>query len=51
MTMNNELDVNDVVNGLLEQIGNLSREIALLRVQFSIVLKQNAGGDEENGDE
>lgn len=48
------IDVNDVINGLLDQIAGLSKENAMLKVQLNIVSAQvetqESGGD-VNGNE
>lgn len=52
--MAKQIDVNDLVNGLLEQIGNLSKENAMLKVQVTFLTpteEQEPGGDDVDGNE
>lgn len=42
--MEKSIDVNDMVNGLLDCIGTQAREIALLKVQLTLLTQnENAG--------
>lgn len=43
-----QIDVNDIVNGLLEQIAAQSREIAILKAQITALTK-SPEGEEANG--
>lgn len=50
--MNDQLDVNDLVNGLLEQVAQQAKEIAVLRAHLMAYQKPKAaGGEEEDGNE
>lgn len=51
--MTQQFDVNDIVNGLLDQIANLSKENAMLKVQIGLITQetQEPGGDDVNGNE
>lgn len=35
----NNVDVNDLVNGLLDQVASQAREVALLRVQLALATR------------
>lgn len=47
---NVDIDVNDVVNGLLEQVAGLSRENAILKAQVSALNRQSEKGSEDASD-
>lgn len=50
--MSDQIDVQDIVNGLLNQVGEQAKEIALLRIQLQIaVAKAPVEEGEANGDE
>lgn len=51
--MNEQLDVNDLVNGLLEQIGAQAKEIAILKAHLAAAQKVAPAkeGDDVDGDE
>lgn len=47
-----QIDVNDIVNGLLDYIAGLSKENAMLKVQLNILAQQQeSGGDDVNDTE
>lgn len=43
-----KIDVNDLVNSLLEQVSNLSRELAFARAQVTALQKSNEKEVEDN---
>lgn len=47
--MMNEVDANAVVNSLLNEIGELSKQNVLLRVELGILRQQADGGDNVDG--
>ncbi len=49
--MSKQIDANELINGLIDQIGEQAKEIALLKVQLSIHLKseESEGGELEDG--
>lgn len=50
--MSDQIDVNDLVNGLLDQISTQARELAVLRVQLTLANKQLAeSAGDADGDE
>lgn len=46
-----DIDVQDIVNGLLGQLGEQAKEIALLRIQLQIANKPPVEEDDASGDE
>lgn len=49
--MSEQIEVNDLVNGLLDQIANQAKEIAMLRVQLAVALKPQESAGDADGDE
>lgn len=49
--MSNELNVNELLNGLLDQISQQAREIALLRVQLALATREVAEEEDADADD